>query len=91
MDADAEGGLLEVVLPPGLHEWQVEGVGHLFKIEFSNLNQKRKGRALTDWTWLEETGETGPKMPATPFFISSHSFLLACMQVNELSTTGVRT
>ena len=27
--ADAEGGLLEVVLPPRLHEWQVERVCHL--------------------------------------------------------------
>ena len=55
----------------------------------SHLNGNKKGRVLTDWTWLEETGETGPKMPATPSFISSHSFLLACMQVNELSTTSV--
>ena len=57
-------------------------------IEFK-ISGKEKGRVLTDWTWLEETGETGPKMPATSFFISSHSFLLACMQVNQLSTTSV--
>ena len=50
-------------------------------MEFQKLNGNKKGRALTDWTWLEETGETGPKMPATPAFISSHSFLLACMHL----------
>ena len=29
MDADAEGGWFEVVLPPRLHERQVEGIRHL--------------------------------------------------------------
>ena len=48
------------------------------------VDKNKQLTLLTDCTWLDETGETGPKMPATPALISSHSFRLACINVNGL-------
>ena len=80
MDADAERGWFEVVLPPRLHERKVEGIRHL--IDQSDRPSRnfedfphRLDMVGGDWgNWAENSGDTG--------FYQIAQFS-ACLKVNS--------